>query len=164
MGQFFSLDFKDDNSPCLECFFEDLDSEDLTCRESSIFSPLVGVIGSFMASESIKRIITNEKMNSELVELNFFLLNFTVKINISALVFIRKVIFINIKIFPINNEPEIIYKDEIKYALGNIISILAPFRSGLLDALIVALCNSTKFFTIFKPSPECCPNLSGLLL
>ena len=70
MGQFFSLDFKDDNSPCLECFFEDLDSEDLTCRESSIFSPLVGVIGSFMASESIKRIIANEKMNSELVELN----------------------------------------------------------------------------------------------
>ena len=70
MGQFFSLDFKDGNSPCLECFFEDLDSEDLTCREASIFSPLVGVIGSFMASESIKRIITNEKMNSELVELN----------------------------------------------------------------------------------------------
>lgn len=51
-------------------FFEDLDSEDLTCRESSIFSPLVGVVGSFMASESIKRIIANEKMNSELVELN----------------------------------------------------------------------------------------------
>ncbi len=29
---------------------------------------------------------------------------------------------------------------------------------------IVALCKSTKFLTIFKPNPECCPNLSGLLL
>ena len=63
-------DFRNENSPCYECFFEDLEGEDLSCRESSIFSPLVGVIGSFMASESIKRIIAHEKMNSELVELN----------------------------------------------------------------------------------------------
>ena len=48
--------------------------------------------------------------------------------------------------------------------LGKLISIIAPLLLGRLDAKIFPSCNSTKFFTIFNPRPECSPNLSGLLL
>ena len=69
-GQFFALDFRNENSPCYECFFEDLKGEDLSCRESSIFSPLVGIIGSFMASELIKKLISVGELKSEIIEID----------------------------------------------------------------------------------------------
>ena len=47
---------------------------------------------------------------------------------------------------------------------GKITSKFAPLLSILFDAVIVALWSSTRFLTIFNPKPECCPNLSGLLL
>ena len=69
-GQFFTLDFRNENSPCYQCFFEDLNGEDLTCRESSIFSPLVGIIGSFMASELIKKVVSIGELKSEMIEID----------------------------------------------------------------------------------------------
>jgi len=69
-GQFFTLDFRNENSPCYECFFEDLEGEDLSCRESSIFSPLVGIIGSFIASELIKKLISLSEIQSEIIEID----------------------------------------------------------------------------------------------
>jgi len=69
-GQFFTLDFRNENSPCYQCFFEDLNSEDLSCRESSIFSPLVGIIGSFMASELIKKVVSIGELKSEMIEID----------------------------------------------------------------------------------------------
>ena len=69
-GQFFKLNFHHQESPCYECFFEDLSGEDLSCRESSIFSPLVGIVGSFMASELLKEIVSIEKFKPELIEID----------------------------------------------------------------------------------------------
>ena len=54
-GQLMKFDFQND-SACYECLFEDTSSEDLSCTESAIFSPIVGIIGSMLASESIKTI------------------------------------------------------------------------------------------------------------
>ena len=54
-GQLMKFDFQND-SACYECLFEDTSSEDLSCTESAIFSPVVGIIGSMLASESIKTI------------------------------------------------------------------------------------------------------------
>ena len=48
--------------------------------------------------------------------------------------------------------------------VGNLISIIAPTVSTRLDATISPSCKSTRFLTIFNPSPECSPNLSGRLL
>ena len=70
MKQFFTLDFRNENSPCYQCFFEDLNGEDLSCRESSIFSPLVGIIGSFMASELIKKVVSIGELKSEMIEID----------------------------------------------------------------------------------------------
>ena len=53
-GQLACLDLRKNSNPCYECIFEDLEDEDLSCRESAIASPLVGIIGSLMAVEAIK--------------------------------------------------------------------------------------------------------------
>ena len=56
-GQLGCFDLRDTNNPCYECLFENLENEDLSCRESAIASPLVGAIGSLMAIEVIKATI-----------------------------------------------------------------------------------------------------------
>ena len=64
-GQIFNFNFSSSNSSCYECLFEEIEEEDLSCRESSIFSPLAGLIGTFLAIEIIKNIleINNSKEN-----------------------------------------------------------------------------------------------------
>ena len=58
-------DSSSSNSSCYECLFEEIEEEDLSCRESSIFSPLAGLVGTFLAIEIIKNIleINNSKEN-----------------------------------------------------------------------------------------------------
>ena len=64
-GQIFNFNFSSSNSSCYECLFEEIEEEDLSCRESSIFSPLAGLVGTFLAIEIIKNIleINNSKEN-----------------------------------------------------------------------------------------------------
>ena len=40
-GQIFNFNFSSSNSSCYECLFEEIEEEDLSCRESSIFSCLL---------------------------------------------------------------------------------------------------------------------------
>tara|TARA_B100001029_G_scaffold65279_2_gene52882 strand:+ start:596 stop:1336 length:741 start_codon:yes stop_codon:yes gene_type:complete len=68
-GQLMSFDFSNKNQPCYQCLFEDLDEEDLSCRESAIISPLVGIIGSYMVLEAIK-IITNSSPRNQFIQIN----------------------------------------------------------------------------------------------
>ncbi|SFC17202.1 molybdopterin-synthase adenylyltransferase MoeB [Pseudoalteromonas denitrificans] len=43
-----------DNSPCYHCFSHRFGEQSLSCVESGIFAPLVGIIGSFQALETLK--------------------------------------------------------------------------------------------------------------
>ena len=54
-GQVIVFDSRDDSSPCYRCLYDDntADSQ-LSCSESGVLSPLVGVIGSVQALEAIK--------------------------------------------------------------------------------------------------------------
>ena len=41
-------------SPCYQCLYKEGDDETLTCSESGVLSPLVGIIGSMQALEALK--------------------------------------------------------------------------------------------------------------
>ena len=69
-GQIFILRFSCEDSPCYECLFEDIEEEDLSCRESSIFSPLAGLIGTYLAIEAIKNILELNYSEDNFIEIN----------------------------------------------------------------------------------------------
>lgn len=54
-GQVAVFDSRDTNSPCYRCLYEE-DSDDLTCAANGVLAPLVGIIGSMQALETIKLI------------------------------------------------------------------------------------------------------------
>lgn len=54
-GQVAVFDSRDSDSPCYRCLYEE-DSDDLTCAANGVLAPLVGIIGSMQALETIKLI------------------------------------------------------------------------------------------------------------
>jgi len=54
-GQIAVFDSRNENSPCYRCLYEEND-DDLTCAANGVLAPLVGVIGSMQALETIKLI------------------------------------------------------------------------------------------------------------
>lgn len=53
-GQVSVFDMRDDNSPCYHCLYGEMGNEDLSCSENGVMAPLVGVIGSIQAIETLK--------------------------------------------------------------------------------------------------------------
>lgn len=53
-GQITVFDPRQEDSPCYQCLYPDLSDEQLSCSESGVMAPLVGVIGSMQALEAIK--------------------------------------------------------------------------------------------------------------
>lgn len=53
-GQVSVFDCRQPDSPCYQCLYPDLSEEQLSCSESGVMAPLVGVIGSMQALEAIK--------------------------------------------------------------------------------------------------------------
>lgn len=56
-GQLTSFDFRRDDTPCYQCLYDLAGDENLTCSQSGVLSPLVGIIGSSQALETIKMIV-----------------------------------------------------------------------------------------------------------
>ncbi len=54
-GQVSVFDARDKKSPCYRCLYEE-SADDLTCAANGVLSPLVGIIGSLQALETIKLI------------------------------------------------------------------------------------------------------------
>ncbi|MEH6577261.1 MAG: molybdopterin-synthase adenylyltransferase MoeB [Amphritea sp.] len=53
-GQVAVFDSRDDESPCYRCLYREGSDENLTCSESGVLAPLVGIIGSVQAMEALK--------------------------------------------------------------------------------------------------------------
>ena len=53
-GQVAVYDPRHDDSPCYQCLYKEGDDENLTCSESGVLAPLVGIIGSVQAMEALK--------------------------------------------------------------------------------------------------------------
>ena len=54
-GQVAVFDARNENNPCYRCLYEE-DSDDLTCAANGVLAPLVGIIGSMQALETLKLI------------------------------------------------------------------------------------------------------------
>lgn len=53
-GQVAVFDFRQENSACYNCLYDENVSSDQSCSSNGVLSPLVGIIGSFQAVETIK--------------------------------------------------------------------------------------------------------------
>ncbi len=53
-GQVAVYDSRRDDSPCYQCLYKQGDDENLTCSESGVLAPLVGIVGSVQAMEALK--------------------------------------------------------------------------------------------------------------
>ena len=53
-GQVSVFDSRQDKAPCYQCLYGGGDDENLTCAESGVLAPLVGIIGSMQALEALK--------------------------------------------------------------------------------------------------------------
>lgn len=57
-GQLSVFDHRDDQNPCYRCLYSDEEMADETCSQTGVVAPLLGIIGSMQALETIK-LITN---------------------------------------------------------------------------------------------------------
>jgi adenylyltransferase/sulfurtransferase len=53
-GQVAVFDPRREDAPCYRCLYREGDDENLTCSESGVIAPLVGIIGSVQAMEALK--------------------------------------------------------------------------------------------------------------
>lgn len=53
-GQVAVFDPRQDDAPCYRCLYREGSDENLTCSESGVLAPLVGIIGSVQAMEALK--------------------------------------------------------------------------------------------------------------
>jgi molybdopterin/thiamine biosynthesis adenylyltransferase len=53
-GQVSVFDTRNKDAPCYQCLYSDVSDEQLTCSESGVMAPLVGIIGAMQAMEAIK--------------------------------------------------------------------------------------------------------------
>lgn len=55
-GQLMVIDPSQENSPCYQCIYPEVDTQQMTCSESGIMAPVVGMMGVFQSLEAIKLI------------------------------------------------------------------------------------------------------------
>jgi len=84
-GHIFSFDFKNKKTPCLRCFFQEIEPSDdlLNCESEGILGTVPGIIGTIQANEILKKILKiGTNLNGYIFILNLLDLNFRkVKIN-----------------------------------------------------------------------------------
>jgi len=56
-GQLSTYDFRIENNPCYQCLYPQDSGQELTCSQSGVLSPVVGMVGSMQAIEAIKDLL-----------------------------------------------------------------------------------------------------------
>ena len=71
-GQIAVFDYRLPNAPCYNCLYpEDAESEALRCATTGVFAPLVGIIGTMQAGETLKLLMKIESgLSGKLLTLN----------------------------------------------------------------------------------------------
>jgi molybdopterin/thiamine biosynthesis adenylyltransferase len=55
-GQVTVFDYRREDSPCYQCLYREGDDEDASCARNGVMAPVVGIIGSVQAMETVKLI------------------------------------------------------------------------------------------------------------
>lgn len=76
-GQISAFDLRHSDNPCYHCLFPvDGEQEDMPCAIMGVFSPLVGIIGSMQAAETLKTLLgIGESLNGRLLVLDGLTMN-----------------------------------------------------------------------------------------
>tara|TARA_B100001559_G_scaffold214718_1_gene180027 strand:- start:92 stop:847 length:756 start_codon:yes stop_codon:yes gene_type:complete len=77
-GHVFTFDFKNQNDPCLKCFYQTEPSDEiLNCEYEGILGPVAGIVGNIQAMEVLKKILKiGNKLNNKILILDLRKLNF----------------------------------------------------------------------------------------
>ena len=84
-GHVFSFNFKNKNTPCLRCFFQENKVVDdiLNCEHEGILGTVAGIVGTIQANETVKQILKiGKNLNNFILIVDLLNLNFRkVKLN-----------------------------------------------------------------------------------
>ena len=87
-GHIFTFDYKNENNPCLKCFYQTEPSDEiLNCEYEGILGPVAGIVGNIQAIEVLKKILKIGDKSSkkililDLSKLDFRRVEFKKKIN-----------------------------------------------------------------------------------
>jgi adenylyltransferase/sulfurtransferase len=75
-GQLTTYDFRLANSPCYQCLYKEGDGTELNCQANGILSPVVGLVGSMQAIETIKALIGIKTLVGKLLILDSYTMQF----------------------------------------------------------------------------------------
>ncbi len=75
-GQLSVFDFRDPDCACYQCLYKDASMEGMTCAESGIMSPVVGMMGSMQALEAVKVLTDLPTLKNKLLLVDGMTLSF----------------------------------------------------------------------------------------
>ena len=78
-GHIFTYNFKDNDTPCLRCFFqeENISDEILNCEYEGVLGTVAGIIGTLQANEVLKQILKiGKSLDGQILILDLLNLNF----------------------------------------------------------------------------------------
>ncbi len=77
-GHVFTFNFKNENEPCLKCFYQSLPSDEiLNCETEGVLGPIAGIVGNIQANEALKSILNiGKNLSSNILIINLKNLDF----------------------------------------------------------------------------------------
>ncbi|MFN3785639.1 MAG: HesA/MoeB/ThiF family protein [Thiothrix sp.] len=71
-GQITTFDFRQADSPCYRCLYDEdaMEEDEDTCSTSGILAPVAGTIGSMQATETLKALLNLPTLNGRLLQLD----------------------------------------------------------------------------------------------
>jgi len=77
-GHIFSFNFKNNNTPCLQCFYQsEISEEILNCEAEGILGSVAGIVGNIQANEVLKSILKlKNSLHNSILIINLLNLNF----------------------------------------------------------------------------------------
>lgn len=69
-GQITTFDFRQADSPCYRCLYDENGAEEDTCSTTGILAPVAGIIGSMQATETLKALLDLPTLSGRLLQLD----------------------------------------------------------------------------------------------